>query len=233
MTEELFRDDGYLQQCEAKVTAVTDSGFAVDRTVFYPMGGGQPGDTGVYQAGDSGGRIVDTVKDRDSGLHLHVVEDIEALPGVGDKVKLAIDWDRRHRLMRMHSCMHMLCAAVPEPVTGGSIRDGSARLDFDIPEPPDKQVIEDKLNELIAADAPMTLSWISDEEMDTNPDLVRTMSVQPPRGNGRVRLVEFKGIDLQPCGGTHVARTGEIGPVKVQSIKKKGKQNRRITVVFA
>ena len=234
MTEELFREDGYLRSCEATVTAVTETGFAVDRTVFYPMGGGQPGDTGFFMSGDgSKGEIVDTYKDQSSGLHLHVVSDSEALPALGDKVTLEIDWARRHRLMRMHSCMHMLCAAVPQPVTGGSIRDGSGRLDFDIPEPPDKQAIEDRLNQLIRADLPMSLRWITDEEMDAQPDLVRTMSVDPPRGSGRVRLVEFEGADLQPCGGTHVARSGEIGPVKIQSIKKKGKQNRRITVEFA
>lgn len=232
MTEELFREDGYLKTCDAVVTNVTAQGFTVDRTVFYPTGGGQPGDTGHFVSGELEGTIVDTVNDRDSGLHLHVVEPGSALPDVGDTVTLTIDWARRHRLMRMHSCMHMLCVAVPEPVTGGSIRDGSARLDFDLPEPPDKQMIEDRLNELIAADIPMTMTWISDEELDAQPDLVRTMSVQPPRGSGRVRLVEFKGVDLQPCGGTHVARSSEIGPVRVQSIKKKGKQNRRITVEF-
>ena len=233
MTEELFREDGYLKRCEATVTAVTESGFSVDRTVFYPMGGGQPGDTGflIFEDG-SKGEIVDTYKDRTSGLHLHVLSEDSVPPKVGDRVTLELDWARRYRLMRMHSCMHMLCAAVPQPVTGGSIRDGSGRLDFDIPEPPDKQAIEEKLNELIEADLPMALRWITDEEMDAQPELVRTMSVEPPRGSGKVRLVEFTGADLQPCGGTHVARTAEIGPVKIQSIKKKGKQNRRITVEF-
>lgn len=234
MTKELFRENGYLKSCEAEVTSVLDKGFGVDQTVFYPMGGGQPGDTGKFLCADGlSGEIVDTYKDRESGVHLHVVAEGTTLPTVGDKITLSIDWERRHRIMRMHSCMHMLCAAVPEPVTGGSIRDGSGRLDFDIPEPPDKQAIEDKLNELIAADLPMSLKWITDAEMDAQPDLVRTMSVKPPRGSGQVRLVEFSGADLQPCGGTHVARTGEIGPVRVQSVKKKGKQNRRITVEFA
>lgn len=234
MTKELFREDGYLKSCEAEVTEVLDIGFGVDQTVFYPMGGGQPGDTGKFLCADGlSGEIVDTYRDRESGVHLHVVTEGTTLPAVGDRITLTIDWERRHRIMRMHSCMHMLCAAVPEPVTGGSIRDGSGRLDFDIPEPPDKQAIEDKLNELIAADLPMSLKWITDAEMDAQPDLVRTMSVKPPRGSGQVRLVEFSGADLQPCGGTHVARSGEIGPVRVQSVKKKGKQNRRITVEFA
>ena len=234
MTEELFRENGYLKRCEATVTSVTELGFVVDRTVFYPMGGGQPGDKGSFFLNDgSRGEIVDTYKDRTSGLHLHVLSEGSVSPTVGDRVTLEIDWARRYRLMRMHSCMHMLCAAVPQPVTGGSIRDGSGRLDFDIPDPPDKQAIEDKLNALIEADLPMSLRWITDEEMDAQPELVRTMSVEPPRGSGKVRLVEFAGADLQPCGGTHVARTAEIGPVRIQSIKKKGKQNRRITVEFA
>ena len=233
MTKELFREDGYMQSCEAVVTDVLDNGFAADQTVFYPMGGGQPGDTGTFTAADGAViEIIDTIKHKESGLHLHLVAEPTQLPQVGERLVLQIDWDRRHRLMRMHSCMHMLCVAVPQPVTGGAIRDGSGRLDFDIPTPPDKQAIEDKLNELIAADIPMNMSWISDEQMDQQLELVRTMSVQPPRGAGRVRLIEFVGADIQPCGGTHVASTGEIGPVRVQSIKKKGKQNRRITVEF-
>jgi len=234
MTTELFRQDGYLKSCNARVTAVKENGFATDQTVFYPMGGGQPGDTGLYRS--SNGNIVpiiDTCKDRDSGLHLHIIESGDRIPQVGEQLSLEIDWQRRHRLMRMHSCLHMLCATLSQPVTGGSIRDGSGRLDFDIPEPPDKQQIEANLNRLIEQDHPMSLHWITDQQMAAQPDLVRTMSVQPPTGQGRVRLVEFKGADLQPCGGTHVARSGEIGPVRIQSIKKKGKINRRITVEFA
>ncbi len=233
MTKELFREDGYLKTCESMVTEVQGNGFAVDQTVFYPMGGGQPGDVGEFKVGNNPPlRIIDCYKDKESGLHLHIVQSEDDLPAPGDRGSLNLDWERRHRLMRMHSCMHMLCAAVPEPVTGGAISDGTGRLDFNLPEPPDKQLIEDKLNALIASDAPMTLRWITDEEMAQQSELVRTMSVQPPKGAGRVRLVEFAGVDLQPCGGTHVARTGEIGPVRIQSIKNKGKQNRRITIVF-
>ena len=234
MTEELFREDAYLKTCKAKVVAVSANGFVVDQTVFYPMGGGQPGDTGIYTTSDcSIASIVDCYVDRETGNHLHVVEEESDLPQVGDAIDLEIDWERRHRLMRIHSCLHMLCAAIPDPVTGGSIGDGSGRLDFDMPTPPDKQQVEDTLNALIQKDAPMQLRWITDEEMDAQPDLVRTMSVQPPRGSGRIRLVNFNGIDLQPCGGTHVSRTGEIGPVRIVSIKKKGKLNRRVTVAFA
>jgi len=234
MTEELFREDGYLKQCKAVVTDVVENAFVVDKTVFYPMGGGQPGDTGTYLASDQmSGEVIDCYVDRETGKHLHVVSAESTLPKVGDEVELHIHWERRHRLMRIHSCLHMLCAAIPEPVTGGSIGDSSGRLDFDMPEPPDKLEIEEKLNALIQKDAPMRMQWISDSELDAQPDLVRTMSVKPPRGSGRVRLIDFDGIDLQPCGGTHVSRTGEIGPVRVASIKKKGKQNRRITIEFA
>ncbi len=233
MTEELFRENGYLRSCQAVVIAVTDNGFAVDRTVFYPVGGGQPGDTGEFSGPNGTGRIVDCYQERSSGLHLHIVEQGTRLPSSGDLIRLEIDWDRRYRFMRMHSCMHMLCAAVPAAVTGGSIGDGVGRLDFDLPDPPNRQAIEERVNELIRSDVPMSLQWITDEEMDSQPDLVRTMSVQPPRGSGRVRLVHFHGVDLQPCGGTHVARSGEIGPVRIQSIKKKGRQNRRITMELA
>lgn len=150
----------------------------------------------------------------------------------GDSVTLNLDWDRRHRIMRMHSCLHMLCAVVPAQVTGGSIQDGRGRLDFDLPETIDKSEVTANLNKLIDENHAMTLSWITDEELQANPGLVRTMSAPPPIGTGKVRLVNFEGVDLQPCGGTHVASTGEIGPVLVQKIEKKGKLNRRITVVF-
>ena len=234
MTEELFRKDGYLKSCEATVTDLIGSGFVVDRTVFYPVGGGQPGDIGRFTTANGvSGEVIDTFKDQESGAHIHAVEEGGALPEVGDRIELELDWERRYRLMRMHSCMHMLCAAVPEPVTGGAISDGVGRLDFNLPDPPDKQAIEEKLNAFIQQDVPMSLRWITDAEMDEQADLVRTMSVQPPRGSGRVRLVSFEGVDLQPCGGTHVSRSGEIGPVRVQSIKNKGKQNRRITIAFA
>lgn len=237
-TIELFREDAYLKTCDATVTEVTvtdaGAGVCVDRTVFYPEGGGQPGDTGVITRADGAQlTVTDTRKDRATGAHLHVLEVDSAPPAIGEKVTLTIDWARRHRLMRMHSCMHMLCAVIPAPVTGGAIHDGSARIDFNLPEPPDKAQIESELQRVIAEDHPMTLRWISDAEMDAQPELVRTMSVKPPRGSGRVRLVEFGGADLQPCGGTHVASSGEIGAVRIQSIKNKGKQNRRITVEFA
>ena len=235
MTTELFRDNGYLRSCTAIVTAVDERGIQLDQTVFYPMGGGQPGDSGTLTTAD--GRvlnILDARKDSVTGDHLHLVEVDVQLPAVGEPVNIAIDWERRHRLMRMHSCMHLLCAIIPAGVTGGSVRDdGSARLDFDLPEPPDKVWIERELNRLIAEDHRMLIRWISDDELESQPELVRTLSVKPPLGSGRIRLINFEGVDLQPCGGTHVASSAEIGPVRVKKIEKKGKLNRRITVEFA
>ncbi len=232
MTEELFRNDSYLKSCSAKVVAVEGNAVVLDRTVFYPNGGGQPGDTG-YLITESGDKIevVDTHKG-EPGI-LHVTREDTELPQVGQSVMAAIDWERRHRLMRMHTCMHLLCSIVPLGVTGGSIRDGSARLDFDAPEPLDKTEITDSLNKLVEENHPVETSWITDEELEKQPDLVRTMSVQPPQGSGRVRLVNVNQVDLQPCGGTHVKATGEIGRVLVKKIEKKGKHNRRINVVFA
>lgn len=234
MTDELFREDGYLKRIEARVEACDERGVRLDRTIFYPTGGGQPGDTGrMIRADGSELQVVDTRKERESGELFHLLAEGSQCPRVGETVTLEIDWERRHRLMRMHSCMHLLCAVVPAGVTGGSVRDdGSARLDFDLPEPPDKEAIGRELNRLIQEDHPMEIRWITDQELEQQPELVRTMSVKPPTGSGRVRLVRFGDVDLQPCGGTHVASTAEIGPVRIRKIEKKGRRNRRITVVF-
>ncbi|WP_404386047.1 alanyl-tRNA editing protein [Caenispirillum salinarum] len=233
MTEELFREDSYLKECAATVTRAADGAICLDRTVFYPMGGGQPGDSGVLRLDDgSEVRVVDTRKDKDTGDILHIPAEGETAPAEGAAVTAVIDWDRRHRLMRMHSCLHLLCALVPGAVTGGNVSDGKGRLDFDLEESPDKEALTEKLNALIAADAPVGHSWITDEELAANPDMVRTMSVKPPMGQGRVRIIAVAGVDTQPCGGTHVARTGEIGPVQVAKIEKKGRMNRRISVAL-
>ena len=231
MTEELFRDDSYLKSCEAAVVAVQDNSVILDKTVFYPNGGGQPGDTGfLTTASGEKIEIIDTQKN--PGGILHVIAEGTSPPSIGETVQGEIDWDRRHRLMRMHTCMHLLCSIVPMGVTGGSIRDGSARLDFDAPDPLDKTEITQRLNLLIEEDHPVEISWITDEELESEPELVRTMSVQPPRGSGRVRLVNVNQVDLQPCGGTHVRSTGEIGKVLVKKIEKKGKHNRRVNIVL-
>ena len=233
ITDELFRRDGYLKECRAVVVAVHDGVIVTDQTVFYPEGGGQPGDTGSIM--DADGRefvVTDTQKDAETGEQQHRVATDVDLPAVGETVTLKLDWERRYRLMRMHSCMHMLCAAIPAPVTGGSIQDGRGRLDFDLPDPVDKEEVTVRLNALVAQDSSMQMQWISAEELSRKPELVRTMSVKPPTGSGQVRIVEFEGIDLQPCGGTHVASTGEIGRIRIRKIEKKGRQNRRVIVVF-
>ena len=236
MTEEVFRSDAYARACEARVTAVDDTGIRLDRTVFYPTGGGQPGDSGELVLGDGTViRIVDTRKGEAPGeiVHVPAPETPAGTDATGSEVTARIDWDRRHRLMRMHTCLHLLCSLIPAPVTGGSVRDGSGRLDFDLRESTlDKEDLTARLNRLIAEDHPVTPRWIGEEELDANPSLVRTMSVAPPRGQGRVRVLDIEGVDLQPCGGTHVASTGEIGRVRVTKIEKKGRQNRRVAVAF-
>lgn len=231
MTEELFRKDSYIKTCSAEVLAVNDNAVVLNQTVFYPQGGGQPGDTGVMRLSDATElRVINTQKNEQDILH--VLEQGSSMPAVGDSVTVEIDWDRRYRLMRMHSCLHLLCSIVPFAVTGGSIREDGARLDFDAEEPMDKVAITAELNRLINEDHAMSMRWISDAELDAQPELVRTMSVQPPRGSGRVRLVEFEDVDLQPCGGTHVNSTTEIGVVKVRKIEKKGRHNRRVNIIF-
>lgn len=233
MTEELFRMDSYVKTCQSRVVSVVEGGIIMDRTVFYPMGGGQPGDRGWLEAADGAQLVVtDTRKDRDSGEIVHYLEGVEPQSLVGQEVTGQIDWDRRYRLMRVHTLLHLLCALVDAGVTGGSIRDdGTGRLDFDVPESTlDKQHLTDELNRLVEENHTVMPRWIGEEELDANPELVRTMSVQPPRGQGRIRILDIAGVDLQPCGGTHVAATGEIGPVRVRKIEKKGKLNRRVNV---
>jgi len=230
-TAELFREDAYLQTCNATVTGVSDEGVCLDQTVFYPTGGGQPGDTGELRVGGRVVRVIDTRKG-DDGI-VHVLEEGTQPPALGDAVTATIDWGRRHKLMRMHTCLHLLCSVIPAGVTGGSVGEEKSRLDFDWPEATlDKEDITAQLNRLIQEDHPANPRWITDEELDAQPDLVRTMSVRPPTGQGTVRLLDIAGVDLQPCGGTHVKFTAEIGAVRVAKIEKKGKQNRRVVVVF-
>jgi misacylated tRNA(Ala) deacylase len=219
MTELIFRDDAYERSCQARVVAVDERGIRLDRTVFYSTGGGQPGDT---------------VKGADADEVIHVPAPSSALPTIGAEVVAEIDWERRHRLMRMHTCLHLLCAVVPGAVTGGSVGDGRGRLDFDVPGASlDKDTITVALNKLIAEGHAVAPRWIDDAELDAHPELVRTMSVKPPMGHGKVRLLEIDGVDLQPCGGTHVKNTAEIGPVEITKIENKGRQNRRINIAFA
>jgi misacylated tRNA(Ala) deacylase len=235
MTELVFRDDAYARSCAAIVTGADERGIRLDRTVFYPEGGGQPGDTGLLRLADGSViAIADTRKGEGADEVIHVPSPGAALPVPGTAVTAEIDWQRRHRLMRMHTCLHLLCVVVTGDVTGGQIGDGRGRLDFNLPETKlDKDAIAVELNRLIAEDHAVRSRWIDDEELAARPDLVRTMSVKPPSGRGRVRLLEIEAVDLQPCGGTHVARTSEIGRVEVTKIESKGRQNRRINLALA
>jgi misacylated tRNA(Ala) deacylase len=235
--EQIFREDAYQRSCEATVTAADEKGIRLDRTVFYPMGGGQPGDQGLLRpAPGEGGtviRIVDSRKGDGPDEVLHIPEDGAVLPAPGARVMVEIDWQRRHRLMRMHTCLHLLCAVVPGEVTGGQISDGKGRLDFNLPDTkPEKEQVTAALNRLIEEDHEVRPRWIDDDELAANPGLVRTMSVKPPMGTGSVRVLDIAGVDLQPCGGTHVRRTGEIGRVTVTKIESKGRQNRRVVIAF-
>jgi misacylated tRNA(Ala) deacylase len=240
MTEQLYRADAYVRECEARVLAVNErGGIVLDRTVFYAAAGGQPGDKGVLEIeGAFSCPIATTVYDADKTTIVHVAQEGSELPSVGQPVRAVLDWDTRSKLMRMHTCLHLLCALVKYPVTGGQVGAEGGRLDFDIEDAAvvDKDSLTADLNALIAGDHVVGERWITDAELEANPGLVRTMAVKPPMGSGRVRLVmigEDGAVDLQPCGGTHVRRTGEIGHVAVTKIEKKGKLNRRIRVAFA
>ena len=237
-TECLFRDQTYLKECSARVVGLTEQGgIVLDRTVFYATSGGQPGDRGLLT--DAAGRelpiatavYVDAAKTEIA----HVPADTSAVrPAIGDEVIARIDWDLRYPRMRMHTALHLLSAVLPYAVTGGSVGEIESRLDFDIPEAGlDKEAIDAKLHRMISTDAEVRARWITDEELASNPGLVKTMSVKPPVGTGRVRLIEIVGLDLQPCGGTHVGKTSEIGAVRVTQIEKKGKLNRRVRLAFA
>ena len=235
-TEELFREDAYLASAEAKIVALSpDGGIILDRTVFYAAGGGQPGDSGRLEVvGGPALQIETTVYDRESGALLHVPSEPVLEPEPGQPVTCAIDWDRRYLHMRVHTCLHVLCTLLPYSVTGGQIDAGHGRLDFDIPEAGlDKIALTEALNAKISEDRAVRMRWISDEELAAKPELVRTMAVKPPTGSGRVRLIEIEDCDVQPCGGTHVRSTQEIGPVRVTKIEKKGAQNRRVRIELA
>ncbi|MXQ07346.1 alanyl-tRNA editing protein [Alphaproteobacteria bacterium GH1-50] len=232
MTRQLFQDDAYLAEATGVISAVTDEGgLILDQTVFYATSGGQPGDRGSLNWDGGTCEIATTVKGPDGPVLIPA--DGATLPPVGMEVMQSLDWRLRHTHMRVHTALHLLSVVIPLPVTGGSISDGKGRLDFDMPEAPDdKAALEAVLNGLIEADHVVTDEWVDEEVLDSNPDLVKTMSVAPPRGAGRIRLVRIgagaETVDLQPCGGTHVARTGEIGPVRLGKIEKKGAQNRRV-----
>lgn len=232
----LFRDDAYLKECSANVLAINErGGIILDRTVFYATGGGQPGDSGTLIGSDGMEvTIATTVYGEDKSQIIHVPAEGSVLPALGDTVTLRLDWDKRFARMRIHTALHLLTTTLPYPVTGGAIGDGEGRLDFDIPDAGlDKEALAVDLNARIGQNADVTFRWITDEELEANPGLVKTMSVKPPMGTGRVRLVEIAGLDLQPCGGTHVQNTSEIGRVLITAIEKKGKQNRRVRIALS
>ena len=246
-TDPLFQRDAYQRSCTATVVETTDAGVILDRTVFYPTGGGQPGDTGWLRAADGRAwRVADTRKG-EGGRILHVLATASTEPAQGaaptgipadppapgTELEAVIDWDRRHAHMRMHTCLHLLGSVLRYGVTGGQIAADKGRLDFDTQDEIDKDAVTAAVNALVAANHAVRSMWITDEELDRQPELVRTLSVQPPRGAGRIRLLDIPGVDLQPCGGTHVAATGEIGPVLVTKVENKGKRNKRVYVGFA
>lgn len=236
MTEVLFRDDAYLRTSEAEVVDVNDrGGILLNRTIFYATAGGQPGDAGFLELEDGSKiEIATTVYDADKKTIVHVPAEGQTLPDAGTRVVAHIDWPRRYNLMRMHTALHIICAAMRTQITGCQIGPEESRIDLNMPEPPDRDYVSTSVQAAIDADHPISYEWITDEELDANPGLVKSMSVSPPRGSGRVRLVRIgEDFDLQPCGGTHVNSTGEIGPIEITKIENKGKQNRRIRIKFA
>ena len=234
-TELIFRDDAYQQSCQARVLAAADHRVELDRTVFYPAGGGQPGDTGVLRLADGRQlRVIDTRKGEGADSVVHLLDPAGPMPAIGEDLEAVLDWERRYAHMRIHTCLHVLSCVVVAPVTGGNIAADKGRLDFDIDMSLlDAQRIETGVNELIARAVDTETVWITDEQLDAQPELVKTMSVQPPRGAGRVRLLQIAGIDLQPCGGTHVRNIGEIGRIKVLRIRSEGRRNKRVEIGFA
>ncbi len=229
MTTALFREDSYLKECDATAVAVENDAIILDRTVFYPMGGGQPGDTGTIHWEGASATIINT-RYGDGGAIRHIVNADAAQPQVGDKVRAEIDWDRRYRHMRMHTALHLLGSLLQYGVTGGNISAEKSRLDFDMEDTVDKEEVAAALKMLVEENHSVSCRWITEEELEAQPDLVRTMSVQPPKGAGKVRLLEIEGVDLQPCGGTHLKSTGEVGQVRIGKVEKKGKRNRRVNI---
>lgn len=231
MTEQLFREDSYLKECEATVTASGDGAIVLDRTVFYPMGGGQPGDTGEISWDGGSARIIDTRYGEDGTIR-HLADEGIDLPAAGTTVTAMLDWDRRYLHMRMHTALHLLGSVLQYGVTGGNISAAKSRLDFDMEDTVDKEQVTADLQALVAANHSVIHRWIADEELEAQPELVRTMSVQPPKGAGQVRLLEIQNVDLQPCGGTHLKTTGEVGPIRIGKVEKKGKRNRRVSILL-
>ena len=233
MVEELFRQDAYLKEADAIVTVQDERGVRLDRTIFYPTGGGQPGDTGLLRWDGGEAKIVDSLK-ADGADVLHVLATDAPKPAVGTKVHITLDWERRYKHMRMHTALHVMSAVIKGNVTGGQVGADKSRLDFNLDgDVPTKEWVTDEINKILGTDRPVAAQWITDGELNARPELVKTMSVRPPVGAGRVRLLAIEGVDLQACGGTHVARTAEIGRVECTKVENKGKMNRRFIIALA
>lgn len=232
-TTPIFAEKPYARDCEAVIVDGDDGGVFLDRTVFYPRGGGQPGDSGVLVAADgTRWEIVDTVRGEAGAIRHRLAEGLTP-PPAGTSVRAEIDWPRRYRHMRMHTCLHLLGSLVPAGVTGGSVGEARSRLDFDAGDLTlEPEALTRELNALVAGGYPVTIEQVEESVLDERPDLVRTMSVAPPRGVGTLRMIRVEGVDYQPCGGTHVANTREIGPVRVTKVESKGRRNRRVQVVL-
>ena len=228
MTVELFRNNSYLKSYNSRITEILEDGIILDKTIFYPEGGGQPGDIGKILYNGKNIEIIGTRYQNKKIVHL--IEKNNFLK-INDKIDINLDWDIRYSHMKVHTCLHLLCSIIPAPVTGGSIGDARGRLDFDIDIKPDKELILKQLNDLLNQDHLISINEITDHELDQNPELIRTMSVKPPRGSGKIRMISIgDGIDYQPCGGTHVNKTSEIGIVTSIKIENKGKMNKRIII---
>jgi len=231
MTEILFRDDSYLKECNAIVVAADAEAIVLDRTIFYPLGGGQPGDSGRI-SWDGGSAVVSDTRHGEGGAIRHLLESDSVLPSIGTQVTASLDWERRYLHMRMHTALHLLGSVLQYGVTGGNISAAKSRLDFDMVDPVDKEQVTADIQALVAANHAISCRWITDAELDAQPELVRTMSVQPPKNAGKVRLLEIEGVDLQPCGGTHLKSTGEVGQVRIGKVEKKGRRNRRVSILL-
>jgi misacylated tRNA(Ala) deacylase len=232
MVEELFRQDAYLKQADATVTGAEDRGVRLDRSIFYPTGGGQPGDSGVLRWDGGEAKVVDTVKADGNDVLLVLAPD-SPKPAVGARVQSEINWERRYKHMRMHTALHVMSAVIKGNVTGGQVNADKSRLDFNLEgDVPTKEWVTEEINKILSTDRPVVPQWVTDEELTSRPELVKTMSVRPPMGQGRVRLLSIEGVDLQACGGTHVARTAEIGRVECIKIENKGKMNRRFIIAL-
>jgi misacylated tRNA(Ala) deacylase len=238
VTALLYREDAYLKTCAATIAAVEDGAIVLNQTVFYATGGGQKGDSGILSFAAAANKAPIEIAEAvfgEGGKVRHLCADKSAAAAKaapGEAVMCEINWQTRHARMRAHTALHLLCACVSAPVTGGAVGDGRGRIDFDLANAPPREELEERLNALVAADLPINSRWISEAELDANPALIKTMSVRPPRGAGKIRLIEIKDADIQACGGTHIKSTAEIGKITVAKIEKKGRQNRRIVIVL-